>query len=615
MFDRLRALSVVGILFAAFPAALSAQTPDGVPRLAGLLWRIETGGAVRASPIVADATVVVAGTDGVVRAFDLADGSARWQVDVNSPIIATPAAVDGSLYVVDRNNTLHALRLVDGAVRWRLETGADLPLPWGHEGWDYVAGGPRVVDGTVYFGSGGGGVYAVAAADGSVRWRFDAGARVRATPTPDVDRIYVGASDGRFHALDRQQGHSLWTFETEGHRLDAASAGFDRRQIYSSAVVANGVVYFGSRDARTYALDAASGAPRWSSEDGTSAWVIAAPMLDGERLLETRSSSTRVRAIRPADGSEIWSHPTGAAVFAPVVPLGDGYLVANGAGLLIAFDRDGREQWRYGAGTGTWSAPTVHGDRLLLGSDDGSVYLFALTDGWGPLLRVFSDPGVAARSLLGAAPSHAVITDYFVQRGYERLDADGLVPFLEARIDDGRPSAVVFAVDGPNASLEGEGAGTLLRRYMAAGGRAVWLGQPPGILVRNEEGQITGVDRAVPTALLSVDHASFDTDRYPAWPTPAGRDRGLRDWRIASPRVDPGPGTIALAIDERGRIAAWERPYGPGGHGRAGAFVSLWPAFSREGLDEIRAVAEYGIYRSPANSSRDRIDRTGHRRP
>jgi outer membrane protein assembly factor BamB len=53
--------------------------------------------------------------------------------------------------------------------------------------------------------------------------------------------VYTGSDDGSLYAVDVETGEELWHYGTGGF-------------MGSSAVVANGAVYFGSYDGSVYAL-------------------------------------------------------------------------------------------------------------------------------------------------------------------------------------------------------------------------------------------------------------------------------------------------------------------------------------------------------------------------
>ncbi|MGA7306418.1 MAG: hypothetical protein WBW88_16180, partial [Rhodothermales bacterium] len=117
---------------------------------------------------------------------------------------------------------------------------------------------------------------------------------------------------------------------------------------------------------------------------------------------------------------------------------------------------------------------------------------------------------------------------------------------------------------------------SLLRQYMAAGGKVVWLGEPPLLWSKDPESgdyTIDRIDRRHPTDLLSVDHDPGNFDRLGVYATPAGLALGLEPWGTGAWSVDPSTVTTVLAYNEFGYAASWTKNYGgPAGTG----FVRLW---------------------------------------
>jgi outer membrane protein assembly factor BamB len=164
-------------------------------------------------------------------------------------------------------------------VRWRFPTGAIIT------GSPSVAAVPVPGEGliqVVYFQSWDGNVYAVRLADGSELWRFESAyqpgasypnaASVHVERVDGADRVYVGAGE-TFYALDAASGSELWRFTAGTGCAPAPGAPFglcgqagERNQIESSAIVAEGLVFFGMdvNDVATgkggfYGLDARDG--------------------------------------------------------------------------------------------------------------------------------------------------------------------------------------------------------------------------------------------------------------------------------------------------------------------------------------------------------------------
>ena len=111
--------------------------------------------------------------------------------------------------------------------------------------WDYDLGNPQrgqeatplVIDGVMYTSGTWGYVYAVDAATGHELWRYDPHADYKAARNPCCDmvnrgvaiahgKVYVGAVDGRLHAIDAKTGVKVWDADTiTDHSLPYASTG------------------------------------------------------------------------------------------------------------------------------------------------------------------------------------------------------------------------------------------------------------------------------------------------------------------------------------------------------------------------------------------------------
>jgi outer membrane protein assembly factor BamB len=577
----------------------------GVERLGGLAWRFGTGGTVRSSPTLAGGVVYFGSGDGALYALDARTGDRLWQHRVGEAVGGTPLVTIDRVVFTDRANRVHAVDRASGEPLWRVETGPDLPLRWGWEGWDYLLPSPSLSEGTVLVGSGDGHLYALDLHDGRVLWRFRTEGRVRSTPVVHEGVAYVGSGDGVVYGVSVEDGREVWRFETAGIGMDARDFGFDRTQIQSSPAIADGTLYVGSRDASLYAVDLAGRRPRWTFEEGT-AWVVASPVVRGTRVFSGRSSAGTVRALDRATGEERWAVETGGLVFASPVVVGGTVYVASESGTVLALNAtDGTERWRYRLGAGSVSTPAVWQGRLYVGSDDGFLYALEAAEGPQPRAAIYWDDAMAERSSWGRQESHRRVTTWFERRGYESLDTAGLRAFLDARVADGVPSVVVFGMDGLPPTVAGpeDPEGSLLRRYLDGGGKVVWLSPvPPLALVRGEEdpGRVD-LDRARTSGLLGVDHAPWNGDLYGVRVTPAGRRWGLETRWVGEPWLDRSEPVTALATNELGGISAWVKGYGgPPGSG----FVAVGRAVDPRRYEEIRRVAEYGVLRAPVEGSR-----------
>lgn len=95
-------------------------------------------------------------------------------------------------------------------------------------------------DGTLYFGSDGGQLYALAP-DGNLKWKFATGGGIRTSPAITSNgQVIFGSADHNLYALDAL-GNLKWRFTAGG-------------QVFSPTVANDGTIYFQCADGKLYAL-------------------------------------------------------------------------------------------------------------------------------------------------------------------------------------------------------------------------------------------------------------------------------------------------------------------------------------------------------------------------
>jgi len=137
----------------------------GVPELHGVKWKFKTGGRVYSSPAVAEGTVFVGSNDGNLYAVDAATGTQKWKF-----------ATKGEKRFAAKH--IHGL----------LPESEPMPDPF-----DFYLSSPAVSNGVVYFGSGDGNVYALDADSGVLKWTFQTGDVVHASPALAEGRLFIGS--------------------------------------------------------------------------------------------------------------------------------------------------------------------------------------------------------------------------------------------------------------------------------------------------------------------------------------------------------------------------------------------------------------------------------------
>lgn len=265
-------------------------------------------------------------------------------------------------------------------------------VKWAFPTGDRVVSSPAWHDGTLYFGSDDGHVYAVDAASGTQRWKARTGGPVSSSPAVADGRVHVLSYDGRLHALDARTGSTLWKFASAGERRFEARGlhGMQPRMqtfadpfdvFLSSPVVAEGAVYFGSGDGHVYAVDAASGALRWKFRTGD---VVHASPAYADGLVYVGSWDGRLYALDARSGQERWQFQGGLdpLIFnqqgfqsSPSVADGVVYSGSRDAHVYALDARTGQEKWRFATGA-SWviSTPAVSQGRVYFGTSDTALY-------------------------------------------------------------------------------------------------------------------------------------------------------------------------------------------------------------------------------------------------
>jgi outer membrane protein assembly factor BamB len=579
-------------MFRGDPAHLGVAETEAGAAYGGLLWRVRLGAPVRSSPIVAGGVVYIGASDGRLRAIDATSGDVLWATEAGAPIDATAAVAGDLVLIATRGGEFLAFDRASGEVRWRVRAGEELPLAWEGMSGDLYTASPAVAGDVGIFGGGDGTVTAIDLDSGDVRWRFATGGRVRSSPAVADGVVYAGSADGSLYAIALDDGRQIWRFDTQGRRLDSSRYGYDRRTITSSPAVADGAVFFGSRDGALYAVEAATGQLRWRVPHDETSWSIASPAVVDGLVLDASSDAWFFHAVDAATGRVVWRVDTEAPIWpSPVVADGTAWFLTSAGELWGVDPRTGSVRERVHLGERTKSSPWIEDGVLYVGTDEGSVLAVRLDDSPGLARAVYWDE--STEEMNGIARSETV-RDFFAARGYEVLGADSLAAFLAARAADRAPSVVVFAQDqlpeGIGALRPEMSVAAPLRRYLDAGGKVVWLGLPPLIWPPGPDGfTYSTIDRVATRRLLEVDHSPAFFDAYGATVTDAGRRWGLEVGWLSRWAADTA-GLEVLALDENGHAAAWVKSYrGPPGSG----FVRL----AADGRDPARlalvaAVAE-----------------------
>lgn len=298
------------------------------------LWSAQAGKGeqrlgVRQRPAVAEGRVYAAAVEGGVRAFDLRTGKSLWHYDSELPLSGGPGAGDGLVVIGTLEGDVIALDAATGAEKWKAKVGNE------------VITAPAIGSGLVFVRANDGRLSAFDAATGERRWFWSKElpvltVRGNGTPAIGPGYLFIGNDDGSVTAVSMSDGSELWTQaigQPEGRtELDRMA------DVDGSPVLDGTTLYATSYKKQTLAIDAPSGRPTWSKDNGG----VGGLGLGSDRLVVSDPGGT-VWALDRATGAAMWQQAA---------------LVRRNL-----------------------SAPAVQGDYAVVGDFDGYLHWLKLSDG------------------------------------------------------------------------------------------------------------------------------------------------------------------------------------------------------------------------------------------
>jgi len=261
-------------------------------------------------------------------------------VDEEHVIVASQVPATG--FFSQSKNIVWALDGDTGGLLWHFDGATS----------QYIEGG--VLSGGVFvIGNSDGNVYALDAESGAVRWIFETGHRVWATPLIVSDVVYIGSLDRHLYALSLSNGEERWRFPAEGVPAEGAFA--------STPALRDDTLFIGAFDDHLYAIDAHTGEERWHFAGEN--WFWGSPVVYNDTIYAADVNGN-VYAVNIETGKQIWRQSLNASVRAGLALTEDGskLFVGSQEGALYALDTaDGFSLWSVESEGQVLSTPVVHG--------------------------------------------------------------------------------------------------------------------------------------------------------------------------------------------------------------------------------------------------------------
>jgi outer membrane protein assembly factor BamB len=188
------------------------------------------------------------------------------------------------------------------------------------------------------------------------------------SPAVSNGAVYFGSGDGHVYALDAVTGALKWTFETGD-------------VVHASPALAEGLLFIGSWDTFFYALDAATGAERWRFKTGDDPAIhnqigiqSSAAVANGVVYFGCRDS--KLYALDARSGAKKWAADNKGSwvIGSPAVKDGTVYFSTSDGGMFHAVDAaTGAETFALRFEWPMFSSPAIAGNIVYLGSHEGKL--------------------------------------------------------------------------------------------------------------------------------------------------------------------------------------------------------------------------------------------------
>ncbi|MFI1100658.1 PQQ-binding-like beta-propeller repeat protein [Streptomyces melanogenes] len=327
-----------------------AHSPRRVPQPTTAAAAGPTG-VSRRRALLGLAGTVTAGGLGVAGWYFVKDDGRkpRWTSANGASIYATPLVSGGVVYVSGSETFLYALDAATGKQRWKFDTVEDAEVP-----------SSLAMSGGLVYACGGKRLYAVDTATGKQRWSFPTSGDAHSPGATD-GLAYVGGDD-YLYAVNAADGKQRWRFPTDATAFRAAPA------------VADGVVYVGKiSDGMLYALDADTGEQRWRSDVGI---VSSDRPVVGDGVVYCTTSGGSLFAVDAANGKRKWEFAGGGG--RSVAVYGGLVYCCGSDKMLHALDAaTGNQRWVFPVG-GALSSPAAADGAVYVATASDDKYLYAV---------------------------------------------------------------------------------------------------------------------------------------------------------------------------------------------------------------------------------------------
>lgn len=253
---------------------------------------------------------------------------------------------------------------IDGLVAYDRETGH---IRWRKHFENGTPGGAQLVGDRLYFGASDGYFYALNVQTAQVIWSFPTRTETLGQPLVEDNVVYFLSGNNIAYALRASDGEKLWLY----NRRDPSN--FSIRSASRPTIVGD-QLYLGFSDGYIVALNKASGTPHWEvllSKNQRFRDVDSEPIVDGQRMYVT-SYDGSIYCLNRTSGAVVWRVDYGS--HEAVTLAGNQLYAATSDGKVLSLDKgSGKTLWEYQISSGVATRPVFYRGLVLFGESEGAL--------------------------------------------------------------------------------------------------------------------------------------------------------------------------------------------------------------------------------------------------
>lgn len=237
------------------------------------VWRTQLDAPLSAGPTVHEGRLILGDQDGYLHLLDAEDGERRWESDVGAELLTPPAMTSSVAVVRKADGSVEGISLDDGSSLWDRDTEVPVLIVRGNTA-------PIVRDGRALVGFDDGHLRVFRVRDGQNQWTEQVGVAAGRTEVEELadvarwidassDVVFVGTAADTTAAIDIRNGNRLWERELGS---------------FSGLSIDQDLVYLVDENSELHALNKQDGRSVWEADE-LRARDVTAPAVQGREVV------------------------------------------------------------------------------------------------------------------------------------------------------------------------------------------------------------------------------------------------------------------------------------------------------------------------------------------